>query len=93
MTENILGKIATIIVDISAGSLDKGFDYLIPDELAGQIIPGSAVKIPFGRGNREITGYVISIKNSSDFDAIRKYLHREDYWGLRDLYTIATAGV
>ena len=69
MTENILGKIATIIVDISAGSLDKGFDYLIPDELSGQIIPGSAVKIPFGRGNREITGYVISIKNSSDFDA------------------------
>ncbi|MBQ6538227.1 MAG: primosomal protein N', partial [Eubacterium sp.] len=69
MTENNLGKIATIIVDISAGSLDKGFDYLIPDELSGQIIPGSAVKIPFGRGNREITGYVISIKNSSDFDA------------------------
>ncbi|MCR4605031.1 MAG: primosomal protein N' [Eubacterium sp.] len=61
-------NIATIIVDISAESLDKGFDYLIPDSLFGKISSGSAVIIPFGKGNREIPGYVINIKDYSDYD-------------------------
>ena len=50
---------ADVIVDISQESLDRPFQYRIPVDLAGRVGPGTAVRIPFGRGDREITGYVI----------------------------------
>ena len=42
-------KIARVIVDLS---LDKGFDYNIPDSLAGKIHIGVQVKVPFGKSLR-----------------------------------------
>ena len=49
---------ANIIVDISHEQLDKTFQYHVPDALLSQIDTGVMVNIPFGRGNRIITGYV-----------------------------------
>lgn len=59
---------ASIIVDISHEKLDKTFEYEIPKELEGQVTPGVQVRIPFGNGNRELTGYVIEIKEKSEYD-------------------------
>lgn len=56
---------ADVIVDISAEALDRTFQYRIPDELAGKIFPGSPVLIPFGRGNRQISGYVIRLSETA----------------------------
>lgn len=53
-------KYADIIIDISHENLDKTYQYLIPKELEDQIVVGSMVEVPFGRGNRIIKGYVIS---------------------------------
>ena len=60
--------IAEVIVDISVEELDRPFEYLIPDELIGQINEGTPVKVPFGRGNRKMTGYVVAVKEESEWD-------------------------
>ena len=56
--------IAEVIVDILNSNVDKVFDYKIPDELDVQV--GCRVLVPFG--NKTIEGYVINIKESSEFD-------------------------
>ena len=55
--------IAKVITDIS---LDKEFDYLVPETMLELLRPGSAVKVPFGRSFR--SGYVLSLNESSSFD-------------------------
>ncbi len=45
------------------------YDYLIPDELFGQVVPGVRVHVPLGKGNREVLGYCIgvsTVKQSPD---------------------------
>ncbi len=37
--------------------------YRIPDQLLDEIKPGVRVKVPLGRGNREMLGYCIAIDN------------------------------
>lgn len=59
---------ANIIVDISHEKLDRPFGYIIPKELEDKISVGTAVIIPFGRGNRLISGYVIEITDTPGFD-------------------------
>ena len=61
-------RVAEIIVDISVDSLDRPFEYLIPEDLADEVREGTPVVIPFGRGNRELRGYVIRIKDDSNWD-------------------------
>ena len=52
---------ADVIVDISHEKLDKSFQYRVPERLKSRIQAGMAVKIPFGKANREITGYVTGL--------------------------------
>lgn len=61
-------KFANIVVDISHEKLDKTFQYIIPDELSNEITIGCQVEIPFGKGNRIITGYVLEITDVASFD-------------------------
>lgn len=63
--------IAGIIVNISVDKLDRPFDYLIPDELRGKISEGTPVVIPFGKGNKETFGYVVELKEDSEWDRDR----------------------
>lgn len=62
---------ASIIVDISIESLDKPFTYRIPDRLLGRCHPGTKVSIPFGAGNRIITGYILEIRSKANYDESR----------------------
>lgn len=52
---------ADIIVDISHEKLDRSFQYLVPEELEGEIRIGMVAAIPFGNGNCERKGYVIGL--------------------------------
>ena len=61
-------KFANIIVDISHEKLDRPFGYIIPENLIGNISVGTAVKIPFGKGNRLISGYVIELTDKPGFN-------------------------
>ena len=61
-------KYASIIIDISHERLDKTFQYIIPENLENSIYPGVQVVIPFGRGNKAITGYVVDITDKPEYD-------------------------
>lgn len=71
---------ADIIVDISQEKLDKSFQYEIPEELQGQVEIGKRVRIPFGNGGRELTGYVIGLSEEPKIepDRIKAILAVED---------------
>ena len=62
---------ADIIVDISQEKLDKTFQYLVPEEMESQIEEGKKVRIPFGKGGREITGYVVGLSLEPKIEADR----------------------
>lgn len=72
-----MSSYADVIVDITHDKLDRTFQYRIPETLTGQIRPGSQVKIPFGSGNKLVTGYVLSIGDHADFDENRMKEIRE----------------
>ena len=74
---------AEVIVDISHEKLDRPFTYKIPESLAATVEEGSLVEIPFGKGNKIISGYVIRIKENSDYDDSR----------IKDIAGLAKGGV
>ena len=55
------GNIARVTVNLS---LDRLFDYRIPESLAGEIFPGMKVNVPFGKGGLR-QAYVITVADSS----------------------------
>ncbi len=59
---------ADVIVDISVESLDRTYQYRIPDGYDERIVIGSQVIIPFGAGNRKINGYVVGISDAPVID-------------------------
>jgi primosomal protein N' (replication factor Y) (superfamily II helicase) len=59
-------RIASVIVDVSAHPVDRAFDYLIPQQFETLIEVGCRVKVPFGP--RAVLGFVVEIKNDSQFD-------------------------
>lgn len=62
---------ANIIVDISHEQLDRTFQYRVPRDMEQAVEVGSQVAIPFGKGNRTITGYVIELTERAEFDESR----------------------
>lgn len=63
-----MSKYASVIVDISHENVDRAFDYLIPEELEAEIKEGTQVVIPFGKGNKQINGFVVGISESTAYD-------------------------
>ena len=61
-------RYADIIVDISHEDLDRTFQYEIPEELSDRVAVGDRVLIPFGKGNRQIAGFVLEISDTPKFD-------------------------
>ena len=59
---------ANIIIDISHESVDKTFQYRIPEHLLGQITAGQQVYIPFGAGSHKRKGYVVELTNQTEYD-------------------------
>ena len=66
--------IAEVIVDIASGETDKVFDYLCDDCL----VAGARVRAPFG--GRTLPGFVIGIKETSDYpmEKLKKVIPEED---------------
>lgn len=62
------GRFANVIVDISHEKVDRPFQYKIPDGLLGKMQAGTAVRIPFGKSNKLIKGYVIEITDRAEYD-------------------------
>lgn len=58
-------KIAKVIVDVPLMQTDKPFSYKIPEALLSVITAGSRVHVPFGKGNRLLQGFVVSVDSGS----------------------------
>nr|WP_027870246.1 primosomal protein N' [[Eubacterium] cellulosolvens] len=64
-------RYADVIVDITQASLDKSFQYSIPENLSEKICAGSPVKVPFGGGGRLVDGYVLDLSEKPKIEPER----------------------
>ena len=53
-------EIVKVAVSAAPYSIDKPYDYLVPEELHDAAVPGVRVSVPFGRGNRTSEGVVLA---------------------------------
>ena len=58
---------AEVIINNNSKALNKIFDYEIPDDLINKIHVGSRVFVPFGRSKKLEDGFVIGIKETSEY--------------------------
>lgn len=55
-------------------AFDRLYDYVIPDDLVGTIVPGMRVMVPFGRGNRQIEAFAVQIGETEDSEKLKQVL-------------------
>ncbi|GGA84179.1 primosomal protein N' [Ornithinibacillus halotolerans] len=65
-------NIASVIVDVQAKSINQTFDYLIPERYVDILTTGMRVIVPFGP--RKITGFVVGLKDNSEFDKLKEII-------------------
>ena len=53
--------IVKIAVSAAPYSIDKPYDYLVPEHLLDAAVPGIRVTVPFGRGNRTSEGIILAL--------------------------------
>jgi primosomal protein N' (replication factor Y) (superfamily II helicase) len=70
------GWIAKVILEHYHDKLDHLFDYEIPENMQQTIVPGTRVKVPFGKGNRLLEAFVIEIVQQIDKGAALKSVAR-----------------
>ena len=66
-----LPNIARVLLNLS---LNRSFDYRIPEHLCGQVKAGMRVNVPFGRGDGERQAYVVAVGSASDRDDLKEVL-------------------
>lgn len=59
---------AGIIVNNDSVQVDKPFTYLVDECISSRVKIGHRVKVPFGKGNRLIEGFVITLNNFFEGD-------------------------
>ena len=52
--------IVKVAVSAAPYPIDKPYDYLVPEPLLASAVPGVRVTVPFGKGNRESEGMILS---------------------------------
>ena len=60
--------VATVAVE---QAIDRDLDYAVPTQLHTLIRIGQRVRVPLGRSNRSAFGYVVDLKNHSDFAKLK----------------------
>ncbi|MBR1392167.1 MAG: primosomal protein N' [Lachnospiraceae bacterium] len=63
-----MARYANIIIDISHEKLDKTFQYRIPEQLQAVLEEGMRVRVPFGNGGRMLSGYVVELTDTAEYD-------------------------
>lgn len=60
--------IAEVVINRTAKKLNRTFDYKIPENLKDLIFIGSKVLVPFGGKQKLEEGFVLNIKDKSEFE-------------------------
>ena len=58
----------SIILRGATKQIDRMFTYRVPSDLEGNVVPGSLVSIPFGKGDSQRCAVVVELKESFDGD-------------------------
>ena len=66
--------VARVAVDIPLAHLDRPFDYLVPERLAGSAVPGCRVRVRFS--GQLVDGFVLARADASDHPGRLSYLDR-----------------
>ncbi len=64
--------------------VDKPYSYFVPDRLAGVVRPGMRVTVPFGRGDKPATAFVLDISDSPWQSTLKPVLDPVDVTPLLD---------
>ena len=64
--------IARVVIDITHSSVDRAFDYRIPDRLVGRAQVGAPVRVPFGRGDHERSGFIVGLTDHSKYSDLKE---------------------
>ncbi|MDR2665565.1 MAG: primosomal protein N' [Oscillospiraceae bacterium] len=62
---------AKIAVGAAVFSIDKPYEYGIPEHMRGGIVPGMRVSVPFGAGNRQSEGVVLALVENSPYPKLK----------------------
>ena len=60
-----MDQIARVAVAAATYAIDKPYDYLVPEQLAGRAQVGVRVTVPFGKGNRANEGVILALSEES----------------------------
>ena len=58
---------AEVIINNNAKALNRIFDYLVPENLEKEIKVGARVFVPFGNSKKLEDGFVINLKETSEY--------------------------
>ena len=81
-----MAVIAKVAVQAATYAIDKVYDYLLPEEVGGQM--GCRVLVPFGRGNRLTEAMILSLHQAvpdKPLKAVRSLLDEEPVITEREL--------
>lgn len=59
--------VAEVIINSNVKTLNKTFDYNVPENLSGTIAIGQRVLVPFGKNKKLEEGFIINFKEKSDY--------------------------
>ncbi|WP_125565097.1 primosomal protein N' [Companilactobacillus insicii] len=68
--------VAEVVVDVPTMQTNRPFEYAIPDQLENVVVPGMRVEVSFGRGKRKVQGFVMKVKDKSNFSGKLKPINR-----------------
>ena len=69
-----LDPVARLMVDVPLAHLDRPFDYLVPEALSADIVPGSRVRVRFS--GRLVDAYVLERRAVSDHEGKLAFVER-----------------
>lgn len=79
-----VANIARVAVSAATYTIDKPYDYLIPEALLPKVRPGVRVVVPFGKGNKTSEGFVLAVGQDSkreELKAVSEVLDDESVLG------------
>lgn len=62
-----MAELAQVIVDVPTMQTNQPYTYQVPVALEKQVEVGMRVVVPFGRGHRQVQGFVVGFTDSTDY--------------------------
>lgn len=61
------GQLVQVIVDVPTRQTNRPYTYRVPDKLVDQVQVGMRVAVPFGRGKRQVEGFIVGVGPAGNY--------------------------